>query len=608
MIDWYDKNQCHNNDMDAHDRSNGRIFKIVYRDTRWTPVDVGNLSDEKLVELQVNKNEWWVRHARRALQERGPNPKVHRALLKILDQNPDGGRKLRALWALHVTGGLTEPIALAQLRSADEYVRAWTVQLLAEDKHVSAAALKEFVRLAREDASPVVRLYVASALQRIPPEDRWDAVEALDARAEDADDHNLPLMYWYAAEPLPANDLNRALRMAEAARIPRMLHFTVRRIAALGTPKAFAAITDSLNRAADDSRRLDILNGLSLALKGRRSVDMPAGWSAVEARLNESPGAEIRTLTQSLSLIFGSPGALAALHKTLVDETADLPSRGAAMESLLAARDGSLAAILQRLLGDPHLRAPALRGLATYDDPQTPAAILAVYQNLSPAERRDALNTLAARVGFAKALLASVARGAVPTKDLTADLVRQLRSLKDDELERQILRVWGISRDSTADKKAEIDKYKKIYWLGGSSPGDSSRGRAVFTRTCQQCHTLFGVGGKVGPDLTGSNRADLDYILQNIVDPNAVIPNEYRASNLETKDGRSITAIITRQDDKSVTAVTANEVLVIPRDEIQSLTQSALSMMPEGLLQSLTDQEVRDLIYYLGRPAQVPLP
>jgi putative heme-binding domain-containing protein len=193
-------------------------------------------------------------------------------------------------------------------------------------------------------------------------------------------------------------------------------------------------------------------------------------------------------------------------------------------------------------------------------------------------------------------------------KDLSADLVRQLRNLKDPQVAQDILKLWGVSRDSSADMKELIAKYKKIYQAGGSQPGNASRGRAVFARTCQQCHTLFDTGGHVGPDLTGSQRADLDYILLNVVDPNAIIPNDYRASSIEMKDGRSITGIVTKQDDKTLTVVTANEVLTLSRGDVETQQLSPLSMMPEGLLQSLTDQEVRDLIYYLSRPGQVPLP
>src|SRR5580765_6184585 len=138
--------------------------------------------------------------------------------------------------------------------------------------------------------------------------------------------------------------------------------------------------------------------------------------------------------------------------------------------------------------------------------------------------------------------------------------------------------------------------------------GSPSRGRAIFSKTCQQCHTLFEVGGKVGPDITGSNRGELDYILQNVVDPNAVIPNDYRTSTLETKDDRVITGIVTRQDENAVTIVIPGETLVIGRKDIQSLTQGDVSMMPEGLLDALNEAEVRDLIAYLKNPTQVPLP
>ena len=157
-------------------------------------------------------------------------------------------------------------------------------------------------------------------------------------------------------------------------------------------------------------------------------------------------------------------------------------------------------------------------------------------------------------------------------------------------------------------KQQEIEKYRAIFRAGGSQPGNALRGRVVFTKTCHQCHTLFNTGGKVGPDLTGSNRGDLDYVLQNIVDPNAVIPNEYRASTIEAKDGRVLTGIVKEQNDKTLTVATANEMLTLARNEIDSVQQSQLSMMPEGLLQPLSDQEVRDLLYYLSRPGQVPLP
>jgi putative heme-binding domain-containing protein len=569
----------------------------------------------------MSRNEWSSRHARRILQERAQKSRkrqLEQSLPKTIAATTDSFMKLRGMWALHSSVGLIRPgqryngLVDKLLRDPNEYVRAWAIQLICEDKKVDPEVLKRFERLAVEDKSPVVRLYLAAAMQRIPAEERWEVVKGIGNHREDSQDHNLPLMIWYAAEPLAAKDPARALSLASGAEsfAPCLLNFTVRRAAALNTTAAYSAIVKSLlpliNK--DDKREFEILGGLQAALKGQRTAPKPEGWEEVEKLYEASRNSDLRAQVQSLSLTFGSPVALSALKKTLMDKSADPAVRKKACDSLLAAKASELAPSLQELLADPDLQGTALRGLAAYDDAKTPAAILSVYNSLSDTHKRDALNTLASRAAYAKPLLAAVSSGNVAKKDLTADLVRQLRNLKSAELDEQIAKVWGVMRESAADKQTEIEKYKKIFYAGGSQPGDASRGRAVFSRVCQQCHTLFDTGGKVGPDLTGSNRGDLDYILQNIVDPNAVIPNDYRAWNLETTDGRSMSGILKQQDEASVTIVTANETLVLPRKEIASLSESQLSMMPEGLLQQISEQEVRDLIYYLRGPAQAPMP
>ena len=369
-----------------------------------------------------------------------------------------------------------------------------------------------------------------------------------------------------------------------------------------------AALVGVLKDSKDPQLQLDILRGVSDAVKGRRSVPMPAGWADVEGKLGTSSNGDIRTLAQSLGLTFGSQKALASLRETVLNTKTELASRRAAVQSLLSVKDSALPPILVQLLATPDLRSEALKGLGAYDEPASAPAILAVYPQLSNVEKRDALNTLASRAATAKPLLAAVEAKTVSAKDLTAELVRQLRNLKNPEIDAQVQKVWGAVRETTADKKSEIDKYTKIYRAGGSTPGDASRGRLVFSKVCQQCHTLFDTGGKVGPDLTGSNRSDLGYILENMVDPNAVIPNDYQGSTIEMKDERILTGIITKQDDKAITVNTANEQLILPRNEVKSIQRSELSMMPEGLLAQLSEQEIRDLVYYLGRPGQVPLP
>ncbi len=370
---------------------------------------------------------------------------------------------------------------------------------------------------------------------------------------------------------------------------------------------ALPALIAVLNDSKDPQLQLDVLHGISDALKGKRDVPMPIGWQKVEDKLGRSDNGEVRLLAQSLGLTFGSEHALAAIKQVVRNRNAELATRRSALDSLLNTRDPEIPSLLQTLLNDSGLRAQAIRGLARFDAPGAAEAILKVYPELNGSEKRDAINALASRASYARPLLAAASDGRVPRRDLTAEIVRQLRNLKVAEVDEQVQKVWGSFREASADKKQEIERYKGIYRAGGSTPGDAIRGRAVFARTCQQCHTLFDVGGKVGPDITGSNRGDLQYVLENVVDPNAVIPNDYRTSTINTKDDRVLTGIVKKEDASSITVATANETLVLQRSDIESMHLSEISMMPEGLLAPLNDQEVRDLIYYLGRPGQVPL-
>ncbi len=265
-IDWYDKNQCHSSNLELHQKSLGRIFKVSHVNDKWVKVDLQKLSSERLVELQLNRNDWYVRHARRILQERGPDPAVHAALKRMLRENPDVTRKLRALWALHVTDGLSEAELLELLGHESEYVRSWAVYLIVAGRTPSADAVRRFAQLAKSDTSALVRLYLASALQRVPSAlnaERWDVLTALFAHDEDAGDQNQPLMVWYAAEPLVPLDMARALGLAANSRLARVFTFTTQRIAAVGTDDALRVLTDRLGRTADPAQRLDLVDGIT---------------------------------------------------------------------------------------------------------------------------------------------------------------------------------------------------------------------------------------------------------------------------------------------------------------------------------------------------------
>ncbi len=609
VIDWYDRQACHTAKIADHDRSNGRIFKISYKQPKPVRVNLRKRTSAELVKLQLHPNDWYVRHARRILQERGPDPAVHKALAKLAFGHADETRRLRGLWALHVTGGLTEARLAKALSDKRPAVRGWAVQLAMEDAKPSAASLKTFTKMARTEPSPVVRLYLASALQRLPLGRRWGILEGLVAHSEDATDHNLPLMYWYGAEPLGAHDAGKALDLAARSKVPQLLGYMARRVASQGTPEALEAVVRTLSQRTDTAGRLALLRGLAEALKGQRQAPMPKSWRAAFAKLNRDKDREVRSLTQGLAVTFGDPQVFAVMRKLLADRTTDVKLRQDALTSLLGARDRELAPTLQALLQEkePALRRAALRGLAAYDHPETARVILEAYPRLTFDEKRDALNTLAARPASAKALLAALGQKRVASADVSADIIRQMRNLRSPEIDKQITKVWGTVRETAQDRAKEIARYKRLIADKRLPKPDVAQGRLVFAKTCQQCHTLFGTGGKVGPDITGSNRADLDYLLSNVLDPSAVMAKEYQTTIITTADGRTLSGIVKQEDKQAVVLVTANETLTVPRGEIDNRRLDDKSMMPDDLLKPLSDTEVRALVAYLRGPGQVPL-
>jgi len=620
FIDWYDRQQCHHNGVNVHDRSNGRIFKLSHGDPKPGTPDLAKLPSPRLVALMDVSNEWYASHALRILHERGldlaASPNAMRGYLA--SQSPI--LRLRLLWALHAISGIDLLSAKKMLMDFDENIRAWMIRLAFEDaletdlepvkavkKQVRAHVLDVMPRLAGTDPSPVVRLSLASTLQRVEPDQRWATLEALLTHSEDNDDHNLPLMDWYAFEPLAAIDPARALKLAQGSKVAKIFPFTVRRVAAIGTDQALDHLIGALGQAEGSTVRRTILVGINEALKGRRSVAKPGAWPEVFAKLVTDPDPEVRSQSTALALTFGDASALPVFRAVVNDPKANPSLRRDALAALLKVRDAELVPSLQALLNDPSMRAQALRALASFDDPKTPGSILKVYPSLAPSDRRDALNTLAARVSYARALLSAVGEKRVPPADLSADLIRQLKNHKDREIDDAIGRVWGSARETPSDRIKVITETKaKLLTKPGQAP-DVNLGRSVFARTCQQCHVLFGVGGNVGPELTGSNRGDLDYLLTNVYDPSALIGKDYLAHVVATKDGRVLTGIIRGEDKDAITLVTANETLTIPKPEVEDRKPSEQSMMPEGLWATLNDHEIRSLVAYLASPTQVPI-
>ncbi len=604
FIDWYDAQACHTGNDEIWNRSNGRLYRVSYGEPERLPANVPAMSNVALLRQQLSANEWWVRRTRVELQQRGLDADLTRTCAGLMVQHPDATRRLRFLWLLHVCGKLTEELARGRLsQDSDEHVRGWAVRLLGERGAVSPIVRADLLRLAMSDPSAVVRREIASVLQRLPLADRWEIVAALLAHQEDAGDPNLPALEWYALEPLVGADPGRALAMIPAIQLRQLHALVVRRAAA--DPKCHDALVAALGQLHDVGVAATMLDEMHGALREQRGLATPVGWPAVYAELTTNPHTERPAL--AVAIDFGDRSALPQMRAAAANRGADPAWRRQAIDALVQLKDADATRVLQGVLDDGDVRAAALRALAAFDSPSTAKAILARYALFTPDERRDALTTLVSRASFAKELLVAVGAGTVARGELPATVLRRLRELADPEVDALVKQHFGLLRDTPEEKKKRIAELKAALPFDTLANADKTHGRALFVATCMKCHTLFGAGGKLAPDLTGANRSDLDYLLTNSVDPNATIGKDYQVTNVIMKDGRIVSGLLVRENESALSVATENETVTLARADVASAKLSSVSLMPEGQLDLLKPAEIRDLFAYLQSPAQVPV-
>lgn len=605
LIDWYDRNACHRTNPEIWDRTNGRVFRITYGDRKPVNVDLNTLTNDELISLHRHPNEWFTRSARKVLMHREVGEDVKPQLIRLLHSRHEAPVRLRALWTMHALGLITVDHTEALLTDADEYIRAWSIQLAAEDLEVEPRLQLEMAKLAKNDPSPVVRLYLASAAERIGGDFAWQMVSRLALREEDAEDHNLPLLIWYATEPLVTTDPSRALTIAREAKIPRIREYILRRTAA--DNEALGPLVQSAAESDDLAWTRTVLAEMQRSFEGRVDVPMPKTWENAYAKFSRSKDESIRDAADALAVIFGDKRIFPRLRAVLADTKQPLKQRTRALEIIVRGRDEKAAPSLIAALDTAPLRGPALRALAAYDNDAAATAIMKRYSTFDSAQQRDAINTLVARPESADKLLTAIEDGKIPTSHLHAYNVRQILGFNDQQLAARVRKSWGKISESSAEKKARIVQLKRLLTQRRVAAANPNHGRMLFTKTCASCHKLFGDGGDVGPDITGSNRANVDYLLENIVDPSAVLGRDYRMTSVVTADGRVVTGLIKNETDSALTIRTLNDTVIVPLDEIEDRKLSELSMMPERLLETMSNEEILDLVAYLQSPNQVAM-
>ncbi len=647
VADWSDTGECHENNG-VH-RTSGRIYKITYGEPKHPAVtDLTKLSIAELVRLHTHTNEWFARQARLQLLDRAAKPAElgvdTKDLRALFATAKDPVHQLRALWSLYVLGATDESFLLAQTRRANEHLRTWAVRLLTDDwpldtvisqrpvaadvgrlhsqstndNHqsatsksllTSAATRQELSRLAREDGSGLVRLALATALKRLPVNQRLELAVPLVAHKEDAADHNLPALIWYGLIPLAESQPDALSKIAKFCELPLTRRLIARRLAE-DIEKQPAHVNNLLLLAAakGEAFQSDILTGLADGLAGWRKATKPSAWDAFAKLVEKSANSALRDRARDLSVVFGDGRALDEVKRVALAKDADMNARKAALQTLIESRPSDLRVVCEQLLSVRFLNAVAVRGLAQFDDPAIGEKLAKSYRSFHPSERPAVMDTLVSRPVSARALLAELAAGRLPRADVSAFHARQIRSFNDAALNEELGKAWGELREAAADKRALIAKLKTQLTPDALAKADKGAGRALFNQACANCHRLYGQGGEVGPDLTGAGRDNLDYLLDNLVDPSGVVTADFRMMVVNLKDGRTLNALVTARTERTLTLKTMTEIATVQHSDVTSLKESTLSIMPEGLIEALTPAQQRDLLAYLMHKSQVPLP
>ena len=591
FTDWHDETSCHRTDPLRWDRGNGRVYRLRHGEVKPWQGNMAEASDMELAKLQVERDEWQLRTARRVLQERASkgstlDPAAREFLVKTLRGHPDATRRLRALWCLGSCGLLDR--STLPLDDSDESVRAWAVRMAAQSE--TTMERSHWLRLAAKEDSPVVLLSLCSALPRLPHELSMDLAGWIAPKMTKADP-NLTRMFWFGFESQVPHDEARAMTIALSCPDERLVKWTARRI---GSP-------DPLVEA--------------LAFSGKRSALV---LDALIGRLDEKPDERLSpeqlgvvssisgdaTLKKKAAAILersGGEQAIARLWSKLEDRRMTAAERLEALRLLTPVLKATDDSRLAGLLDDAALRLPVLMARpAMLDHPATDDRVAGFTS-----EEKAAVSRLAAREGKAAKLLDWLAAMKLKQQDVPADAVARLREVRESSLKEKIAKRWGESTNDPGARRVVIESWHAKLTSAVLSKADAAKGRAIFDRTCAACHKLFGEGGMIGPELTGGERGSVGHWLDNILDPSALVGQGYELHRIEKNDGTTVTGMLAAENDSELILRMVGIETRVAKKDVKSDTALGTSMMPEGLLTGLSDEDVRDLIGYLMSPAQV---
>jgi putative membrane-bound dehydrogenase-like protein len=618
MADWYDSRLTHVDPRDTWSKTTGRIYRLRNRNNQpgISKFDISTYSNDQLIGLFSSKSRWFRQQAMLELGNRKDNSLVPQ-LLNILNAET-GQVALEALWALHLSNGFDDVVALTALRHSDPYVRMWAVRLLGDQKDASSEIAEELIRISASEPHPETRSQLAASAKRFPSQVAIPIIKNLLMNDNDASDPDIPLQLWWAIESKSISDRSQVVSLFRDGIIWKkkiVSQFILSRLAQRwmmeGGDENYAACADLLNLAPSSKLAGPFVDGLQEGLRGRDvSILSPAlvkSMKPYQALMDKEP--------LSFLLRQNDKTAIDAALKIIADDNAEVIERLAYIRIFGEINHPESVPVLLKLVESGRssgaIKQAVLETLPRYDDPQIGVRVTAAYPDKFRSElmvRYAALALLACRQEWTMNLLEAIDRKKLPGEkfiahtidraDVPFPIAQQLMLHPSPSISAAVAKLWPEVTPASAEEKNQ--QFERVSQLLKTGEGDATSGKLIFNSLCGRCHRLFGEGEHLGPELTGYDRKNLNDLFTNIIDPGAYVREGYGAYQIITRDKRNLLGIL--KADNGATLVLQlfhGSTVIIPKDQVVEINDQKVSIMPERLLNDLPDQQIRDLVAYM---------
>ncbi|GJM28240.1 MAG: L-sorbosone dehydrogenase [Cyclobacteriaceae bacterium] len=607
LADWYDSRLSHVDPKDNWHKSSGRIYRITAKNQEALPsFDLSKYSSEQLVQVLSHRNKWFRQQAIRQFGDRKDADIVDQLADLLNSGSPQ--EALEALWAINISGYFDDKVAKTALSHGDPYVRLWAVRLLGDSGSIPKGVYQHFLQMVIKEQHPEVQSQIACTAKRIPANQAIPLIQRLIQHPELASDPDNSLLTWWAIEAKTQAAPEQVIEMFRSADIWKfpLVQQTIlpklsQKLVMVGSDKSLEHCTTLLSLAPDSKSANSIIEGIQEGLMGKDLGVLPenliAGIGGYQKESGQAPLAfNIQQKDQQ---------AILSAVSIIKDAEAPINDKMVYIKLMGALQITEAVEVLVELVESADertsLRKAAIEALGHFSINEIGEKIAAAYPDklrADPVLRVTSLDVLSSREDWAMDFLnlIEITRQVKP-EDVPVQIIHQFQLLGNNKVTKLVDDIWPNI------KAAQIDKQRitqRIVQATKSGNADFMAGRMLYLKNCGSCHKLFKEGGDLGPDLTGYERSNLNYLITNIVDPDLDIREGFVNYKLVTEDNRTLVGILVNRTSEVLELKTfSGAEYTIPVNQVKVMEAQATSIMPERLVDNLSDNQLRDLFGYI---------